>query len=154
MPSEIDNRSVLVRRAIGADADVSVANSQKFNIEDGHPASTGAIGATLHLLEPDCRDGLILVVLIDGTIRGHGVLCFGYGTELGGRDSFLEEIYIEPEMRSCGLGSVLMRGLENAARDSGCKAIYLEVMADNPAERLYRRMGFEGRASKLLSKTI
>ena len=154
MKSEIDSRNVLIRHATGTDADAIVANSQKFNIEDGHPASPSAIAATLRLLEPDCRDGLILVIVVDGMICGHGVLCFGYGTELGGRDSFLEEIYIVPEMRSHGLGGVLMHGLESAARDAGCKAIYLEVMTENPAERLYRRLGFEGRASKLLSKSI
>lgn len=154
MQSETDSCNIVIRRAAGTDADAIVANSQKFNIEDGHPASQGSIAATLHLLEPDCRDGLILVVVVDGIICGHGVLCFGYGTELGGRDSFIEEIYIVPEMRSGGLGRKLMEGLEFAARDSGCKAIYLEVMNENPAERLYHRMGFEGRASKLLSKLI
>lgn len=154
MPSEFDTRDVVIRRAIGTDADMIVANSRKFNIKDGHPMSPAGISATLHLLEPDCHDGMILVMLADGLIVGHGVLCFGYGTELGGRDTFIEEIYIVPEMRSRALGGVLLQKLEDAARDAGCKAMYLEVMAENPAERLYRRMGFEGRASQLLSKLI
>ncbi len=154
MENELEGRGILIRRAAGTDADVVVANSLEFNIEDGHPFSPAAVAAMLRLLEPECQDGLILLLLVDGEICGHGVLCFGYGTEHGGRDTFIEEIYIMPRLRAQGFGRILMQALEDAARDAGCTAIHLEVMPNNRAERLYRRLGYDDRGSLLLSKQV
>jgi len=106
------------------------------------------------MLEPDCADGLVLVLTIDGRVCGHGVLSVGYGIEYGGRDTFLEEIYIVPKCRGFGLGRILIEALEANARDAGCRAVHLEVMAGNRAEHLYRRMGYADRGSMLLTKKI
>jgi ribosomal protein S18 acetylase RimI-like enzyme len=151
---EHGDREVLVRRAIGTDADLLVEHTLAFNAEDGHPLSPDGVDALLRMLEPDFAEGVILVVTIDGCICGHGVLSFGYGIEHGGRETFLEEIYIVPEYRSHGLGGILMQALESGARESGCRAAHLEVTAGNRAESLYRRMGYHDRGSMLLTKKL
>lgn len=150
----IGDRQLLVRRAIGTDADHLVEQSLAFNAEDGHPLSDEGVNALLRMLEPDFADGLVLVLTLGGRICGHGVLSFGYGIEYGGRETFLEEIYIVPKYRGFGLGGILIDALETNARDSGCRAVHLEVMAGNRAERLYRRMGYNDRDSMLLTKKI
>ncbi len=147
-------RNVLVRRAIGTDAGLLVEHSLAFNAEDGHPLSADGVGALLRMLEPDFADGLILVLTLDGRICGHGVLSFGYGIEHGGRETFVEEVYIVPKHRGRGLGAILMHALETGARDSGCRVVHLEVMAGNRAERLYRRLGYGDRDSMLLTKKL
>jgi GNAT superfamily N-acetyltransferase len=151
---ELDDCDVLVRRAKGTDADLLVEQSLAFNADDGHPLSAEGVKALLHMLEPDFADGLVLVLTIDGRMCGHGVLSFGYGIEYGGRETFLEEIYIVPKYRGFGLGGTLIEALEANARDSGCRAVHLEVMAGNRAERLYRRLGYGDRGSMLLTKKI
>jgi len=84
----------------------------------------------------------------------YGALSFGYGIEHGGRETFLEDLYITPALRSRGYGGLMCTALEKAAREAGCFAMHLEVMPGNRAEHLYRRIGFGDRGSKLLTKAL
>ncbi len=52
-------------------------------------------------------------------------------------------IAIRPEMRGAGIGARLLARLLEAAKDRRHRAVSLSVWADNPALRLYGRMGFE-----------
>ncbi|HTK02136.1 MAG TPA: GNAT family N-acetyltransferase [Bordetella sp.] len=53
----------------------------------------------------------------------------------------LVQVQIAPARQGQGLGSRLVRGLQNEAARAGC-AITLEVLKGNPARRLYERCGF------------
>ncbi|MBX7482578.1 GNAT family N-acetyltransferase [Qipengyuania sp. 6D47A] len=52
-------------------------------------------------------------------------------------------IAVRPEMRHRGLGRILIDRFSAMARDAGAERIFLEMRANNPAERLYRGCGFE-----------
>ncbi len=52
-------------------------------------------------------------------------------------------IGVRPEMRAQGIGTRLLRRLEEAARDQGCQGLCLTVRDTSPAFRLYERMGYE-----------
>ncbi len=82
---------------------------------------------------------------------GYAVLCFGYSVELGGRDVFLDDFYIAPSERGYGLGHCVMEALIGFAREAGCAAVHLEVVAGNRAEGFYRRLGFRDRGSAFLT---
>jgi ribosomal protein S18 acetylase RimI-like enzyme len=106
------------------------------------------------MLEPGFRDGLVLLLEVDHVVSGYGLLSFGYGIEHGGRETFLEDIYVIPEQRALGFGAILIKVLEAQARAAGCRAVHLEVMPGNRAERWYRRLGWADRGSRLLTKRI
>jgi GNAT superfamily N-acetyltransferase len=52
-------------------------------------------------------------------------------------------VSVRPEYRGRGVGGEMLARLEQAAADNGAAAISLSVNTDNPAVRLYRRMGYK-----------
>ncbi len=95
-------------------------------------------------------------VFFDGEIPvGYVVLTFGYSFEYHGRDSFVDELYIEPLYRRRGIGRRAMEFLEERARELGVNAIHLEVDRGNdPAAELYRRAGYDDHARFLMTKWL
>lgn len=52
-------------------------------------------------------------------------------------------VAIAPEYRGQGLGKRLIECSAAAARENGATQVFLEMRANNPAERIYRAAGFE-----------
>lgn len=52
-------------------------------------------------------------------------------------------IAVRPEYRARGFGKILIEKLFEAARERGSKRMFLEMRRGNPAEHLYRKVGFE-----------
>jgi ribosomal protein S18 acetylase RimI-like enzyme len=144
----------LVRRAGVADAQTIADFARAFHGEDNHPLSDEGVAGLLQMLTSDFAEGVVLLLEIDGTGAGYGVLSFSYGYEHGGPETFVEDIYVVPEWRGRGLGQMLLNALENEARAAGLRAIHLEVMPGNRAENWYRRQGWLSRGSQLLTKPI
>jgi ribosomal-protein-alanine N-acetyltransferase len=49
---------------------------------------------------------------------------------------------VAPPWRRRGIGSAIVRHVLDEARRRGLRSVYLEVRVDNPARRLYHRLGF------------
>lgn len=61
-----------------------------------------------------------------------------------GPEWVLIDILLDPEAQAGGLGTALIRWLQQAAKDAGAERLRLSVAHDNPrAQALYRRLGFE-----------
>jgi len=74
---------------------------------------------------------------------------------VGGRDAFLTDLYLEPELRGRGVGRYVMAAIEEVARAAGAAALHLMVRPENePAVRLYGRAGFRSPPRTLLSKAL
>jgi len=54
----------------------------------------------------------------------------------------LASVAVHPRFRSRGLGSWMLQEAIASARRASCRWVALEVDRDNPAVRLYRRLGF------------
>jgi ribosomal protein S18 acetylase RimI-like enzyme len=89
-----------------------------------------------------------------GAMVGYVVLTLGFSLESGGRDGFVDELYIAPAMRNRGLGAKVLGLVEREASSRGLNKLYLEVGHDNPAQGLYRRAGFIDHRRHLMSKPL
>lgn len=56
----------------------------------------------------------------------------------------LQQLWVEPSHRRCGLGARLVRAFEDRAQQRGCRTFYLETFSFQ-APRLYRSLGYEVR---------
>jgi ribosomal protein S18 acetylase RimI-like enzyme len=61
-----------------------------------------------------------------------------------GRYLEIDNLVVDPALRSAGLGSALMRRLEDLARAESCEIAVLDSYTSNHAShRLYHRLGYE-----------
>ena len=142
------------RRADAGDQDTVLALAREFWRHSGLAASGGRERALAGLLGAPEHGEIHLIAITERAI-GYGVLCWGYSVEIGGRDAFLDELYIRRDFRGAGIGARALEYLEAVARAAGVKALHLELMDDNRAAgTLYRRAGYVERASHLLSKRL
>jgi ribosomal protein S18 acetylase RimI-like enzyme len=94
------------------------------------------------------RAGDAGVVALDGSCRPLGAAWFRFFTTsepgYGFVDSATPEVSlaVEEGLRGRGIGEALLREILRAARVRGVEAVSLSVEPDNPARRLYERVGF------------
>lgn len=122
---------------------------------DGHDFDAARTEATLaeFLSSPD--HGRAWFIEEDGAVAGYMVICFGYSLSFGGRDAFVDEIYLHEPFRGRGLGRDALTFMIAEAKRLGIKALHLEVNEDNvPAQRLYDALGFARGHFRLMSRRL
>ena len=135
-----------IRRARPGDGIALVELQREFYRED-RIAHAPVNARALHRLLRSPESGVVWVIESgSGRSRspiGYVVLTIGYSLERGGRDSFIDELYVRPDQRGRGLGALAIATAEVAARRLGVRAVHLEVDTGNDrARRLYERSGF------------
>ena len=92
---------------------------------------------------------------IDSEAAGYVILTLGYSFEYGGREAFVDELYVEQKFRGAGVGRQAMEFVEERARELGVNAIHLEVDRGNePVMGLYRRTGYMDHDRYLMTKWL
>jgi GNAT superfamily N-acetyltransferase len=134
---------VALRRASREDVARLTAMVQAYHTTEGIIADPADYPRVLRpLLEGDDR-GRIWLIAEGGVIAGYVALCFGYSIEFGGRDAFVDEIFVLPERRGRGVGTRALDLVVAEAGRLGIRALHLEVDRDNhTARELYARRGF------------
>lgn len=98
------------------------------------------------VLSEDSELGFILVATLGEKILGYIVICYSYSIEIGGRDAFIDELYILETMRDKGIGSKLLEETKTEAKKHEVKALHLEVTKSNTlAKTFYQQNGFSSR---------
>lgn len=81
----------------------------------------------------------LLVAVVDGSIVG----TVSISDSARPRNSLhLFALEVSPAMRGQGIGTAIVRSVLAEAQSRGRARVYLEVRVDNPARRLYHRLGF------------
>jgi GNAT superfamily N-acetyltransferase len=78
-----------------------------------------------------------------GAAVGFALFFHNYSTFEGRSGLYLEDLYVNPRVRSLGLGRALLARLANLAMARGCPRLELAVLDWNPARGFYRRLGFD-----------
>lgn len=99
--------------------------------------------------------GRVWLISVDRELVGYLILTLGYSIEYGGRDAFIDEVYIRSEYRGYGIGSQALSFVEEECRALGVRALHLEVERENTnAQRLYRKVGFTDHDRYLMTKRV
>lgn len=134
------------------DAEALLTLQQAYYAEDGYPFDEAHARTALVGLLSDPRSGLVWVARGAGEPVGYLVVTFGYSLEYGGRDAFIDELYIAPGHRGRGLGREAVRLAREACVAAGVRALHLEVeVGKDAALRIYRDAGFAGQGRHLLT---
>jgi len=127
------------------------ANYAEAGIPNDARASRDAFAALVR----DPALGRAWIALVDERAAGYAVLTLGWSLEYGGRDAFVDDLYVVPLHRGRGLGGAALAAVEATARELGVRALHLEVeRGNNPAQELYRRRGFADNERRLLMKRL
>ena len=124
-----------------------------YHREDGLTFGRRQAHALKVLAEHDSSGLAWLVCQADATI-GYVVLSLGFSIESGGRDGFIDELYVVPSARGRGVGAKVLALVEQEARGRGLRKLYLEVQRGNRAKALYGRTGFIDHQNHLMSKPL
>jgi ribosomal protein S18 acetylase RimI-like enzyme len=143
----------MIQRALVTDLDELVALMERFYVHDGlrfdpqkaRAAMAGLLGAQ--------ELGAVWVVRDGGHMFAYLALCLGYSLEFGGRDAFIDEVFVAEGFRNKGWGTKLIETALAAAEEAGVQAVHLGVQRTNPnAMRLYQRLGFAPHVSTMLTR--
>ena len=137
-----------------ADLDALLALARAFHAEDGHALSQAGACALAAVAggEPLARCWLVRPA---GRAVGYVVLSLGFSIEHGGRDGFIDDLYLVPAARGMGLGRALLAFAVGEAEKLGIRMLHLEVEPGNDrAHDLYRRNGFTESGRRLMSRRL
>ena len=137
--------------ALPGDAELLVDLARAFHSEDGHPLSPEGEAALRHIVtgEPMAHCWLIRGA---GDVIGYIVLTLGYSIEHGGRDGFIDDLYLVPSARGRGVGSAVLDFALERARGLEIRTVHLEVdPANERATGVYRSRGFAENGRRLMS---
>jgi ribosomal protein S18 acetylase RimI-like enzyme len=145
----------MLRLAVRTDVDAIVDMMAEFYAADGlrfDPAE--ARRAVAELIAAPER-GVIALLAADAVTGGYIVIAWGYSLQYGGRDAFVDEIYVRPSHQGRGLGREALEYAEQLCRDAGARALHLEVRPDNQrALAVYRAAGFVDHDHRLMTRLL
>jgi GNAT superfamily N-acetyltransferase len=100
--------------------------------------------------------GLCWVAEADGHLCGYLLAVFVFSLEHGGMMAEIDEIFVAEEVRSAGVGSLLVAQAERGLAERGMVRLQLQLGALNRRGRaFYERLGFRPRAGyELLDKPL
>ena len=122
-----------------------------FHNEAGFGTDADHIEAAIRPLLEGAPHGAVWLIGPKRAPVGYLCVSFGWSIEFGGLDAMLDEIYVRPAVRGRGMGATALDEIAKALRESGVRAMHLEVERDNETtQRLYARSRFVPRDRYML----
>jgi GNAT superfamily N-acetyltransferase len=119
---------------------------------DRHYFDESIVRAALTWFLNDETLGRAWLIEVNGVVVGYMILTLGYSLNYLGRDTFVDELFIQESWRGRGLGRAALAFLEAWGREHGVKALHLEVeQANTTARAVYQALGFEDHDQYLMT---
>jgi ribosomal protein S18 acetylase RimI-like enzyme len=147
--------AVVLRPATIADLTALTRFIQRYFAFDRLDFDGKAIRSGLGQLLKSRSLGQALLVISNSKPVGYTILIDSFDLEFGGRVAFVTDLYLDPAYRRRGIGTEIMKQLEQFCRDRGIKTIELQAERRNRAAlSFYRRRGFRRHDRVALSKRL
>ncbi|HEY4178485.1 MAG TPA: GNAT family N-acetyltransferase [Kofleriaceae bacterium] len=146
--------TIEIQLATPGDIDILMPRVRALNDHEHITVPTAQLHTSLtHLLvHPEL--GLAFHITRVATPIGYALTTFSYDLEFGGREAWLTEFWVDEAHRSSGIGRVAIDLLAAALRERNVGAMHLQVRTENPAFRLYERMGFVASPRTVMTKRL
>ncbi len=143
--------TITYRLVPAEEANLLAETMRAYYAFDGHDFDEAVVARTLAEFLNHPEYGLAWFIEVDGKTAGYMVMCTGYSLEFGGRDAFVDEIFLHEPFRGKGVGRRALEFMVAEAKRLGIAALHLEVDQGNGnAQKLYRALGFEPRERFML----
>lgn len=144
-----DEAGVLIERPSMADADavvdlwVALADGQRAH--GSHLLAGANRGRIRESISRQIALSEIHVARVDDTLVGFVMYTIEGSTfDRSVTRGVVQNLYVDPAYRGCGIGSRLLEAAESALNEAGADILGLEVMAHNERARaFYRRHGYD-----------
>jgi len=144
-----------LRTATAADVEALLPMIRELFRDESIAWNEATTRAALQRLLDGTELGTVSIAVYERRACGYAIVTWGYDLEYAGRDGFLTELYVVPELRKRGVATRLLARVLDVARAAGAGAVHLQVRTDNPdARRIYDRAGFEASPRVTLSKSL
>ncbi|WP_052741887.1 GNAT family N-acetyltransferase [Kiloniella litopenaei] len=145
----------MFRKVQNSDKETVIAMAKSYYLEDGNSYGETRIEKAIASILAGEPLAKLWIIEQERTVIGYLCVSLGFSLETGGRDFFIDELFVKKTYRNQGIGT---KALEFACAESkklGAERIVLEVEQSNPgAKALYKRFGFESHPRYLMSKFL
>jgi len=139
-------------------SDVETLLSMMHGLQQDDPWSVPfreeEVRASVRELIANPSAGRIFIINRGESCVGYLVLSFDFSLEYGGKNAWIDELFVIPEFRGQGIGADAVEFATQSAEHSGARVLHLEVNRGSPAIDLYKRCGFQEHDRFLLSKWL
>lgn len=123
--------------------------------EDGYPFDKSLTQHNLSLFIQDTSLGQLLVATAENEIVAYIAVTLGFSFEFGGRDAFIDEVFVKPEWRGQGIGTLCLEAAFAWCQQAQVRKLHLEVEKNKPATyKLYQKLGFIDHNRHLMTKPL
>jgi diamine N-acetyltransferase len=144
-----------MRQASLLDLPLLVALMTEFYAETATPLDPIRAGDAFAALLADDRLGNVWLIQAGTRDVGYVVVTFCHSMEFGGKNGFVDDLFIQAPFRGAGLGTEALAEVKAFCMNHGMRALHLETGRDNSAaQALYRRTGFTATDRQLLTLTL
>jgi len=126
------------------DLDALIELVKAFHRETNIHCDESNLMQTLENIISNEKIGKIWFIRQKASNVGYIAVSFGFSLEFGGFDAFVDEFFIHPQYRGCGLGHETLKQVKRHLHDLGIDALHLEVSKTEAGViSFYEKHGFK-----------